>query len=251
MKKNIWIVGCSSGIGLQLLKLYLKNGHSVVASSRNANDSYELKQYLKDYKSTLKLVNLDVQNIDDIKEKTKEVFSHFITLDLLIFNAGVYESMSSEQINIKYVESMMDINYLGAVRLTKEVIPYFYKQDFGRFVFNGSLSSYFALPYSFAYSASKSALVSFAQSIQPELLQRNIETQIINHGFVKTRLTDKNDFEMPQLMSTKEAALNIYKGIQSNYKFEISFPFKMSFFLKLLNILPYKISLFISRKLLK
>lgn len=251
MKKNIWIIGCSSGIGLQLVKLYLEAGNNLVASARNAKSSYELQELQKQYKENLKIINTDVSDISALEKSTKEVFTHFSMVDLVIFNAGVYEAMTYENWQINHFENMANINYLGAVRVINTLIPYFKTQGFGRCVFNASLSSYFGLPYGGAYSASKAALVNFAQAIQPELLNQNINIQIINHGFVKTRLTDKNDFEMPELMSSLEAAQNIYKGLEDEYSFEIRFPFKLSLFLRVLNYLPYKLSLAITRKLLK
>jgi len=251
MKKNIWIIGSSSGIGFELAKLYLQNGYNVIASSRNASHSIELNELQKNYKKNLDIINTDVTDTLSIEHSVKEIFQTYITVDSIVFNAGVYEVMPCDKWDINHFENMTNINYLGSIRLIKTLLPYLEKQGFGKCVFNASLSSYFGLPYGGAYSASKAALVNFAQSIQPELLEKNIQIQIINHGFVKTRLTQKNDFDMPELMEAKTAALNIYKGIESTYKFEIRFPFKLSLFLRVLNYLPYKLSLAITRKLLK
>ncbi|MDD2896678.1 MAG: SDR family NAD(P)-dependent oxidoreductase [Aliarcobacter sp.] len=102
-----------------------------------------------------------------------------------------------------------------------------------------------------AYSASKAALVNLAQSIQPELLRKNIYVQIINHGFVKTRLTAKNDFDMPQLMLPNIAAKKIFEQLNKPYKFEISFPFILSKFLRFISLVPYKLSFYITKKFLK
>jgi len=251
MKKNIWIIGCSSGIGLQLVKLYLQEGYNVIASARSASKSYELEELNKIYKSSLKIVDIDVSNTQIVENSTQQAFEYYDTIDMVLFNAGVYEVMNSDNWDIKHFENMTNINYLGAIRVINALLPYFDKQGFGRCVFNASLSSYFGLPYGGAYSATKSALVNFAQSIQPELLTKNVQIQIINHGFVNTRLTQKNDFDMPELMDAKTAALNIFKGLENEYRFEIRFPFKLSLFLKLLNILPYKFSLAITKRLLK
>ena len=95
------------------------------------------------------------------------------------------------------------------------------------------------------------ALVNLAQSIQPELLRKNIYLQIINHGFVKTRLTAKNDFDMPQLMQPEIAAKKIFEQFNKPYSFEISFPFILSKFLRLISLIPYKLSFLITKKFLK
>ena len=250
MKKNIWVIGCSSGIGLNLVKEFLKDGSNVIASARSAENSSELTELKKEYKN-LRLLNVDVSNAESITSATKEVFKNSEHLDMVFFNAGIYESMKCNEWNIKHFENMTNINYLGAVRVIDTLLPYFEKQGFGHCIFNASLSTYFGLPYGGAYSASKSALVNFAQSIQPELLLKNIQIQIINHGFVKTRLTAKNDFDMPELMDPEDAAKQIYNNLNDTYKFEIKFPFKLSLFLRLLNILPYNLSLAITKRFLK
>ena len=251
MRKTVWIIGCSSGIGFHLLEFYLAAKHNVIASSRNIENQNSIKR-LKDKYENLRLLNCDVSNTNLVESSIELIYDSYKNLDLCIFNAGVYEAMTYKQWEIKNFENMININYLGAVRVINFLTPYLQKQDRkAKCVFNASLSSYFGLPYGGAYSASKASLVNFAQSIQPELLQKGIEIQIINHGFVKTRLTAKNDFEMPELMEAKDAAKQIYKGIESKYKFEIRFPFKLSLFLRLLNLLPYKISMAINKRLLK
>jgi short-subunit dehydrogenase len=249
--KNIWIIGSSSGIGLDLLKIYLKLDYKIIASSRTIESSEEILTLQKKYPPKLTLLNIDVSNTTSVEKSVQKLFSIFDKIDITIFNAAVYEVMRVEKWDIKHFEEMTNINYLGALRVTTSLIPFYEKQGFGRLVFNASLSSYFGLPYGGGYSASKAALVNFAQSIQAELIVKNIEIQIINHGFVQTRLTQKNNFEMPDLITSEEAAKNIYEGVNRKYSFEIRFPFKISLFLRLMAILPYKISLIINKKLLK
>ena len=145
---------------------------------------------------------------------------------------------------------MVNTNFLGAIRVTKEILPYFEKQGYGKCLYNASLSSYFGLPYAGGYGSSKAGLVSFLESIQPQMRLKNIDIQVINHGFVKTRLTDKNDFVMPQIMMPKKTAKLIFEGMQKD-SFEIRFPFKLSLFLRVLRVLPYKLSLYITKGLLK
>lgn len=250
--KKIWIIGSSSGIGLQLLKLSLEQGFFVIASSRNATSSLELLELKSQYTNNLELLDIDVLNSQSTIESVHKAFDILKDLDICFFNVGVYEAMKIEQWDISNFESMINTNYLGAVRVINALFIYLKKQKKeSRIILNASLSSYFGLPYGGAYSASKAALVNLAQSIQPELSKHNIHVQVINHGFVKTRLTSKNDFEMPQLMSSQDAAKKIFEQFDKKYKFEISFPFVLTKFLSLLSILPYKFSLSISKKFLK
>jgi short-subunit dehydrogenase len=252
METKIWIIGSSSGIGLELVKLCLQNNYKVIASSRNAKNSKELLQLKSTNSNKLELLNIDVSSNENVSKSVDEAFLIFDDLDICFFNAGVYESMSIDQWNISNFESMINTNYLGAVRVLKPLVNYLEKQKKeSRIILNASLSSYFGLPYGGAYSASKAALVNLAQSIQPELLRKNIYVQIVNHGFVKTRLTAKNDFDMPQLMSPNIAAKKIFEQLNKPYKFEISFPFILSKFLRFISLVPYKLSFSITKKFLK
>lgn len=250
--KKIWIIGSSSGIGLQLLKLSLEHGFTVIASSRNASSAEELLKLKSIYKNNLHLLDIDVSNSQSTTKCVDEAFDILKDLDICFFNAGVYEAMNVEQWDISNFESMINTNYLGAVRIIKPLFNYLKKQNKdSRIILNASLSSYFGLPYGGAYSASKAALVNLAQSIQPEFARHNIYVQIVNHGFVKTRLTSKNDFEMPQLMSPEFTAQKIFEQFSKPYNFEIAFPFILSKFLRSLSILPYKFSFSVTKKFLK
>ncbi|PHO09383.1 SDR family oxidoreductase [Malaciobacter canalis] len=251
MSKKIWIIGASSGIGLNLVLLWLEKGYSVIVSARSATKSKELISLMGKYPSKLTLINIDVSNESSIKDSLEKIKSQEHKIDLLFYNAAVYNTFDLDNWNIKDFEQMVDINYLGAIRVISILKDFFQEQGFGKWIFNCSLSSDFGLPYGGAYSASKAALVNILQSIHPELKRKNIELQIINHGFVNTRLTKKNDFEMPQLLEPIDAAKIIASQIEKNKGFEIRFPFKLALFLKLLKILPYFISLNITKRLLK
>lgn len=248
-EKRIWIIGGSSGIGLELVKIFLRNNCSVVVSSRNTTQSRELVDLCLTNPKKLYLLNLDVSK-DDFKSEIDEAWNVFDGLDIWFYNAGAYNMMNIEQWNKTNFIQMNETNYLGVIKVMTDILPYFKKQGYGRWIWNLSLSTYFGLPNAGGYSAPKAALLNLAQSIQPELSVNNIFIQVINHGFVKTRLTAKNNFKMPQLMSANYAATRIFKELDKSERFEIHFPFGLSFFLKLLSFLPYKISLALNKKML-
>ena len=251
MKKKIWIVGGSSGIGLELVKLWIKEDAHLIVSARNASTNEYLSTLQKAYPDSLYLLDIDVTDNNSVCTAVKKAWNVYEGIDLWFYNAGAYETMQSQEWKIEHFEQMMQVNYLGAIRVMNEVLPYFQAQEKGRWVFNLSLSSYFGLPYGGGYSAPKAALLNLCESIQPELLEKNIQVQVINHGFVKTRLTAKNDFDMPQVMLPEEAAKQIFEGLKQPYKFEIRFPFALSLSLRILRLLPYKISLALSKKALR
>ncbi len=248
--KRIWIVGASSGIGLELVKICLQKNYYVVASSRNSTDTKELVNLLIDYPKHLTLLNFDVTSKDSIKKSVETAWNSFDGLDIWFYNAGAYEVMGIEDFDISKFETMNEVNYLGVIRVLDSILPYFRESKNGHIIWNSSLSSYFGLPQGGGYSAPKAALVNLAESIQPELDLLNIKLQIVNHGFVKTRLTKKNKFEMPQLMQPDFTASKILEGIENSNSFEIRFPFMLSFILRTIKFLPYKISLALTKKMI-
>ncbi|KAB7884956.1 SDR family NAD(P)-dependent oxidoreductase [Poseidonibacter ostreae] len=254
-KKRFWIVGGSSGIGLEVVKLCLLKNYLVIASSRTATTNEELKNLKKQFPKQLSLLDIDVSSKEDIKQKVKLAYLIYDGLDIWFYNAAAYDVMSIDSWDIEKFEQMNETNYLGVVRIMSNLLPYFkskenLKKESIKWIWNCSLSSYFGLPQGGGYSAPKAALVNLAESIYPELELSNIKLQIINHGFVKTRLTLKNEFQMPQLMEAKDTAKKILESIENSSSFEIRFPFGLSSFLSLLKFLPYKVSLALTKKML-
>jgi len=249
-KQIVWLIGASNGIGLELAKLFLEHDNRVIISARDTQSSQELKVLKEQYNTTLHLLDIDVRETQNVTKATIVAWSIYGGIDLCIYNAGVYESMKMEEWNLEHFESMNQINYMGALRVLTQLVPLFKEQKHGHIAFNASVSSYFGLPYGGGYSAPKAALVNFCESIKPELESKNIQVQVINHGFVKTRLTAKNDFEMPQLLEPQEAAQKIYEGVQKKEKFEIKFPWAITRFLHLLRVLPYALAFSLTKKAL-
>ncbi|XPV70377.1 MAG: SDR family NAD(P)-dependent oxidoreductase [Halarcobacter sp.] len=250
--KKIWIVGGSSGIGLELVKQCLEKDYLVIASSRNATKTKELLDLKNDYPKTISFVDMDVNNESSILNGISDAWNCYDGIDIWFYNAGAYEIMSLDEWDYDKFEQMNSVNYLGVVKIMTKLLPLYKNNNIHtRWIWNCSISSYFGLPQGGGYSAPKAALVNLAESIQPELDKNNIKLQIINHGFVKTRLTEKNKFEMPQIMSPEFTAKKILEGIETSSSFEIRFPYKLSLFLRILKFLPYKFSLKLTKKLVQ
>lgn len=250
MSQIVWLIGGSSGIGLKLVKLYLKQNNKVIVSSRDAKSSQSLMQLSKEYPQSLHFVDMDVSSTESIIKNTKLAWNIYSGIDLCLYNAGVYESMKVAEWDLEHFEAMNQVNYLGALRVLTQLTPLFKEQKHGHIAFNISISSYFGLPYGGGYSAPKAALLNFCESIQPELELINVKIQVINHGFVKTRLTAKNDFEMPQLLEPEDAAQKIYDGLTKTNNFEIKFPWALTSFLHFLRVIPYSLAFAITKKAL-
>lgn len=249
--KTVFIIGSSSGIGLELVKVYLLKSYKIIAASRTATSNIKLKALKKNFEDNLFLYDIDVTSNLKMKEKIEHIFKEHSNIDLCIYNAGLYEPMSLKELDLSVIEQIHKVNFLGAVSFIKNLRPHVVNNKNTKIVLNISISSYFGLVNASAYSSSKAALLNFAQSIQPELFKENIHLSIINHGFVKTRLTAKNNFKMPQLMDAYDVAKKIYEELEKPYRFEICFPLLLTSFIKLLSLLPYKLSLEINKRLLK
>jgi short-subunit dehydrogenase len=126
-------------------------------------------------------------------------------------------------------------------------MPAMIRRGKGRIALVASLAGYFGLPSSAIYGGSKAALINMAEALRPDLAKHGVTLQIVNPGFVKTPLTDKNEFPMPFLMKVEDAADAFYRGLQSN-RFEIAFPRRFSLLLRLLQMLPYRLSLALTGK---
>ncbi len=247
---KIWLVGGSAGIGLCLTEKLLQQGHKLVVSSRSAETTEKLITLQQQNEGNLHLVNLDVTDNDSVVEASQQAINLLNKIDLFFYNAGAYTPMQMHEWDLQEFEQINQINYLGAVRLMIALKEHFLQQDGGRWIWNISLAADFGLPYGGAYSAPKAALLNLAESLQPELASHNIQLQIINHGFVKTRLTAKNDFAMLGLMEPEEAADRIVKIVQTK-RFETRFPWNLALILSLLKRLPKAWSLGITKKMLK
>jgi len=127
MKSRIWIVGGSSGIGLELVKKWLQEENFVITSARNAGESKELLALKQIYEEKLRIIDMDVTSMESVKKGVSQACKSFDGLDLWFYNAAVYEVMSAEEWNVDHFEAMMQINYMGAVRVMSELLPYFEK----------------------------------------------------------------------------------------------------------------------------
>ena len=157
--------------------------------------------------------------------------------DIVIYNAGTYKPMDVQHFELEPVESMLDVNLRGAFRVVSLVIPAFLQRNAGHFVLVGSVAGYRGLPSAMGYGASKAGIMHLAENLKADLKTTKIRVQLVSPGFVKTRLTDMNDFKMPCIITAEKAAQYIVDGLESS-RFEIHFPKRFSFVLKLLSLLP-------------
>ena len=144
----------------------------------------------------------------------------------------------------KRTEKLVAINLLGMFDVARLCPPLL--RDGGQLVLFGSVAGYIGLPRGQAYSATKAAVNNLAETLHFELAPR-VDVRLVCPGFVRSRLTDKNDFPMPALIEPEEAAAQVLRGMRSR-AFEIHFPRRFTLVMKLLRVLPYALSLRLVRR---
>ena len=236
-KKIIWITGASSGIGKALAIKFAKNNWIVAVSARREN----LLNELKELNSNIHPFPLDVTNIEDCKIVAKKIIERFKNIDICVFGTGIHDPKSEKKFNLDKIRKIMEVNYFGTMNSINSIYDYFSEKKNGQISIISSVAGYRGLPAAGAYCASKAALTSFAESLNFDMCRKNIKVTLISPGFIKTPMTDQNDFPMPMIKSPEFAANEVFKGLTTNKSFEIHFPKTFTYFLKLLSILPSSI----------
>lgn len=275
---RFWLVGASSGIGLALCERLLAAHFCVVATARDATGNEALRQLQGRYPSQLALVDMDVSApYAQIASQVYQAWQCFSGLDIWFYNVGVYHLADFSQSDYSAFVEMTQANYLGCVAiwhaLRDQRIQAGQSTQPMRWIWNLSIANQVGLPYGGGYSAPKAALLNLAEAMRPELPLHQVHLQVINHGFVKTRLTAKNPFKMPALMTVDEASEAIMAMIgpahaltaERHFRppvrfwqrwnplnllacdFETHFPKRLTLFLKWMRLLPYAWQLALTR----
>ena len=236
-KKVIWITGASSGIGRSLALKFANEGWLVAASARREN----LLQELNNENENIHSFPLDVTDVEQCKTVFSNIIKQFENIEICVFSTGTHDPKSEKSFNLDKIKEIMEVNYFGTINSINSVYDYFNIKKSGQISIMSSVAGYMGLPKAGAYCASKSALISFAESLYFEMNKINVRVSVINPGFIKTPLTDKNDFPMPMIKTPEFAAEQIYIGLIKKKGFEIHFPKTFTYFLKFLKILPHTI----------
>lgn len=249
-KRVIWITGASSGIGEELALEYTRRGNTVYGSARSLEKLNAVRDKSLKYEGTFYPLPADVCNLDTLQQAFALIEDQSGTPDIVILNAGTHIPTSALDFSLQDHRTLMEINYMGAMNCLDVVLPSFQSQKRGQIAIVSSVAGYRGLPKASGYGASKAALINFCESIHEELKQENIDLRLVNPGFIKTPLTDQNDFPMPFLMPVDEAVKKMIKGLEGK-KFEITFPTNFAIIMKILRRLPTFLHLAITRKILK
>ena len=247
MKKVIWITGASSGIGKALALKFANENWSVAISARRENILKEISESHENIKS----FPLDVTDQAKCKEVFEQIKSHYGDVDICFFSTGTWNPKKEKDIDVEQIENVFKVNFFGTVNSIKAVEEYFKNKNSGIITIVSSIAGYRGLPNSTGYGPSKSALNNLAESLYFDFGRHNVRVCLVSPGFIKTPMTDKNDFKMPFLKSTEYAAEKIYDGLINKNVFEIHFPKSLTLILKLFGLLPSKIYFYLVKKLTK
>ena len=245
--KVIWITGASTGIGKSLAIKFSKNGWKVAISARRA----DILENISRQNENIFPFPLDVTNKEECKKVFLEVKNKLQNIDICVFSTGTWDPKKEKDIDIDQIENVMKVNFFGTLNSIKSVEKYFKDLGKGHISIVSSIAGYRGLPNSTGYGPSKSALNNLAESLYFDFKKYGVRISLISPGFIKTPMTDKNDFKMPFLKTSEYAADKIYHGLVNTNVFEIHFPKQLTLILKFLKILPNWLYLKLVGKLTK
>ncbi len=227
--KTYWLIGASEGLGEALARKMAAHGAHLILSARNADKLAALAAELPHARA----VPCDVASRDSVAAAAAEA-GH---IDGMVWLAGVYWPMTAQKVDAAQAEAMADVNFTGAVRAVAAVLPQMVARDAGHIVITGSLSGFRGLPGAIGYAASKAGTMVLAESLYCDLHRSGVRVQLANPGFIKTRLTAKNDFAMPFLMTPEQAADHMLR-LMASRRFKSSFPGAFSWLFRGAQVLP-------------
>ena len=246
-KNTIWITGGSTGIGKALAIKFASKGWNVAVSARRT----ELLDELSNSYENISGFPLDVTDKEKCKEVFNEIKNKYENVDICFFSTGTWDPKKEKDIDVEQIENVFKVNFFGTVNSIKAVEKYFKDKKNGVISIVSSIAGYRGLPNSTGYGPSKSALNNLAESLYFDFKRYNVRVCLVSPGFIKTPMTDKNDFKMPFLKTPDYAADQIYEGLVNKNVFEIHFPKSLTITLKLLSFLPSKIYFSLVGKLTK
>jgi NAD(P)-dependent dehydrogenase (short-subunit alcohol dehydrogenase family) len=230
--KRVWLVGASSGIGAALARELAGRGARLAVSGRDAGKLRAL-----DVPDAF-VLPCDATDPASLSSAHRLLRNAFGGVDMVLYLAGDYVPMRADDFDLEAAEKVIAVNFLGAMRLAATVLPDLLS-DGGGIAFFASVAGYRGLPKALAYGPGKAALIHFAECLHLDLAPKGIGVWVVNPGFVATRLTAKNDFAMPALLSPEQAAIATVDGFNSG-KFEIHYPKRFTRVMKFMELLPYR-----------
>ena len=233
-----WITGASSGIGRAVAQALARAGWTVVASARRAEALDALAAETDHGPGRIVAAPCDVTDKAQVGQVVADTLRDHGPVALAILNAGTFRPESLSKFDSSDFGAVIDLNVMGTIYCLEALLPDWIARRRGQLAIVSSVAGYRGLPTSLSYGASKAALINLCEALRFDFQRYGLTIQLINPGFVKTPLTDKNTFPMPFLVDVDVAARRIVRGLRGR-GFEIAFPWPLVFALKRLRTLPY------------
>ena len=226
--KIIWVTGATSGIGEALVYQLAAKGSKLILSARREQELQRVAQQCQNkYKTDVKILPLDLTKPETLTEKAKQALDYYGTIDILIHGSGVTQRSTVAETQLNVERYMMEVNFFGAIALTKVILPQWQQQQSGHLVIISSLVGKFGTPLRSTYAASKHALHGYFDSLRAEVWRDNIKVTLICPGYVKTNISfnaltatgkpwNKMDKNTDQGISSEKCAQSIIKAIEKN-----------------------------------
>ncbi|MBC8182269.1 SDR family NAD(P)-dependent oxidoreductase [candidate division KSB1 bacterium] len=235
--KTILITGASTGIGKELAIQLAEKDNRLVLIARRENLLQQLIESLPKHPDGHLHFPCDVSDLKSVQKICTNLIKQAIIFDVLILNAGIGGGFDVSNIDIKNFRKIFDINLFGTIYFLKHLLPPMIERQTGLVSAVSSLAGYRGMPKSAPYSTSKAALSTLMESLRIDLWNSGVKVSLISPGFVKTPMTDLNDYYMPFMIPVEKAAKIIIKGLEKE-KTEIHFPYRLSLLVKLFKLLP-------------
>ncbi len=246
----VWITGASSGIGRALALRYAAAGSIVVASARNTDHLSLLAAEAARLHLPGSIVPLavDVTDRQALAAAVAGIEPRHGPIRTAVLNAGTHKEVTAETFNSDTFEQLWRINVMGVVYGIEALLPRMMRRNGGQIAIVSSVAGYRGLKTASAYGASKAALINMAEALHADLEGYGIDVRLVCPGFVKTPLTDLNTFPMPFMVTAEVAAERIWQGLEKGTSFEITFPRRFAYILKLARMLPYSLYFRLARR---
>ncbi len=235
--QRVWLIGASTGIGASLAKRLIAAGATVALTARREK---HLQDLLGNRQSKSFVAPCDVQDRAALEATAEQVIQRLGRIDLLVWLVGTYAPMRAGDYNADQAVQTLRVNYESLLYLLGKILPFMRKQRSGTLALVSSVAGYGGLPKSLAYGPTKAAMINLSETLYMDLKPDGVGVVLISPGFVDTPLTKQNDFKMPALISSDEAALEIIRGLEAG-EFEIAFPKRFTNWLKGLRLMPYSV----------
>ncbi len=248
--KVVLITGASSGIGYELAKQLSGENCKLALLARRIENLEKLAAEIETAGGNAFPFKCDVTDRQNVLDCFREVKKKLGSIDIALLNAGTSSRESVKSFNSSSAERIFGVNVLGMIYGVEALLPIFIEKNRGMLIGVSSLADARGFSKSGFYSASKAAATIFLESMRIELKDYGVKVLTVKPGFVKTPMTDKNEFTMPFLMNTEKAAKIIIKGIKKEKRI-IQFPLPTVLGAKLLKLMPDSLFEAIARKQMK